>query len=70
MLQANVNIGFNAHGRNSPCALSLNFLLLFLVSLLSHPFDNSFNYGEILHLYYGDMPTPCRVPIGESKTTR
>ena len=36
MLQANVNI---AHRRNSPCVLSPNYQLLFLVSLMSHPFS-------------------------------
>ena len=57
MLQANVNIGFNAHRRNSPCVLSPSCQLLFFFSLMSHPFDVAFYYGELI-------PTPCRVPNG------
>ena len=55
MLQANVSIGFNAHRRNSPCVLSPNCQLLFLVSLMSHPL--TYYYDEL-------MPTPCRIPNG------
>ena len=54
MAQANINA---AVSRNSPCVLSPTCHLQFLDSLMSHPFDESFYYGE-------NMPTPCRVPNG------
>ena len=55
MAQGNVNIAVNR--RNSPCVLSPNCQLLFLTSLMSHPFDDAFYNGEY-------MPILCRVPNG------
>ena len=54
MAQANINAAVR---QNSPYVLSPNCYLLFLDSLMNHPFDESFYYGE-------NMSTPCRVPNG------
>ena len=56
MAQGNVNIAVNR--RNSPCVLSPNCQLLFLTSLMSHPFDDAFYYGEYMPILCQGPPPP------------